>query len=349
MLQGCTDKLTQLSAYDFDLPKELIAQEPLLQRDQARLLVVNRQTGSITDAMITDLPSLMRPKDQLVFNDTKVMPARLKGTRETGGQVEILLHTPCKDGTWWALTRPARKIKSGQTIFIAPDLSIKILEEGEVGQRRVELLHQGSLEQLLEAHGQVPLPLYIRRPVQKEDRERYQTVYATVPGAAAAPTAGLHFTKPLLETLDAMQVSRIHVTLHVGLETFLPVREEDIRLHPMHLERCMIDPNAALQLNSLVDGARRICVGTTSVRTLESMVTSNGSFTPGENGTRLFIYPGYTFKAVDALLTNFHVPKSTLLMLVSAFAGYDLIRAAYAHAIEKQYRFFSYGDAMLIV
>lgn len=306
--------------------------------------------GTFTDALVGDLPSFLSSGDQLVFNNTKVIPARLKGTRETGGSVEVLLHAPGKDETWWALTRPARKLPMGGKVFIAPNFFFEVVEKGAEGLRRLKPYIQEELTDLLEKYGEMPLPPYIRRTTpQINDKERYQTVYAQHPGAIAAPTAGLHFSKSLLEKVDAAGVSRIYVTLHVGLGTFQSVAVDDIRSHSMHQERCIIDVHAAKEMNSLEKNARRICVGTTSVRTLESMANSQGAIRSGECSTGIFIYPGYQFKTVDALLTNFHLPKSTLLMLVSAFAGYELIREAYAYAIKKQYRFFSYGDAMLIL
>lgn len=340
--------LTQLSAYDYHLPEELIAKYPLANRSEARLLVVDRKSQTFTDSCVTELPNYFNSNDQLIFNDTKVIPARLRGYRPTGGEVEILLHTPASDGTWWALTRPARKLPLGQVINIANDLSLEVVEEGESGQRRIKFLSDSCVLDILDKYGEVPLPHYMRRDQTSEDRHTYQTVYARHPGAVAAPTAGFHFTQELLDHIDRKQIERIHVTLHVGLGTFQPVTVDDIRSHPMHSERCTIDEEAARRINSLQNG-RRVCVGTTSVRTLESMAESNGLVRSGHSDTRLFIYPGYQFKTVDALLTNFHVPKSTLLMLVSAFAGYEFILAAYEHAVSKKYRFYSYGDAMLIV
>ncbi len=346
-MQGCP--LTDLAAYDYRLPEELIAKYPLKNRLEAKLLVVDRQKGTFTDSCIASLPQYCQKGDQIIFNDTKVIPARLKGRRVTGGEVEILLHTPAAEGTWWALTRPAKKLPLGQIVHIGPDADIKVIEVGESGQRRVKFHSMLTPLELLEKYGEIPLPHYMGRGQEKSDRFDYQTVYARNPGAVAAPTAGLHFTEPLLKEIDAQGIDRIHITLHVGLGTFLPVVVEDIRHHPMHSERCTIDRDAAQRLNSISESARRFCVGTTSVRTLESMADGRCSVNHGELDTRLFIYPGYQFKAVDALLTNFHLPKSTLLMLVSAFAGIDLIREAYAHAIKMNYRFYSYGDAMLII
>lgn len=351
MLHGsdACEKLMSLSAYDYVLPDELIAQEPLPQRDQSRLLIVDRKKGTFTDAQITDLSSFLNPSDQLVFNDTKVIPARLRGKRVTGGSVEILLHTPDKEGTWWALVRPAKKIVLGEVINISPDFSLEVIEAGKDGHRKLKFHAEKEISSLLEKHGEIPLPPYIRRKAQKNDWERYQTIYAYNPGAVAAPTAGLHFSQSLFEEIDTLGAIRINVTLHVGLGTFQPVMVDDIRCHQIHGERCLINEKAAMDLNALSSNSKRFCIGTTSLRIIESMVNSAGLFNQGECFTHLFIYPGYKFKAVDALFTNFHLPKSTLLMLVSAFAGYELIREAYTYAIKQRYRFFSYGDAMLII
>lgn len=349
MTQGSTLDLLNISAYDFVLPDELVAQHPLPQREQARMLVVDRQKQTFTDATVADLPKYIRSEDQLVFNNTKVIPARLRARRSTGGEVELLIHTPCGDGSWWALAKPARKLSPGTVAEIAPGFTLEVLEEKDMGQRRIRFHTDISLDEQLEKYGEIPLPLYIKRKGDVQDKERYQTVYARHPGAVAAPTAGLHFTDSLLSTIKQQGTDCIYVTLHVGIGTFQPVAVDDIRQHTMHYEACTVDSDAAQQLNTKKAAGKRICVGTTSMRTLESMTNEGGDIDDGYRQTNLFIYPGYSFKAVDALLTNFHWPKSTLLMLVSAFGGYDLIKKAYQHAVENKYRFYSYGDAMLIL
>lgn len=349
-MQGCVNPdYYQTAHYDFSYPEELVALYPLQDRAQSRLLIVDRKTQSFTGAHITDMPALLNPGDQVVFNDTKVLPSRLNGFRTTGGATELLLHTPAQDSTWWAITQPAKKLKLGTQVHIAPDVIAEVVEIGERGERRIRFLSGMSTLDILNTYGKMPLPQYITREAQNSDNERYQTVYAANPGSAAAPTAGLHFTHDLLAQMDERKASRIHVTLNVGLGTFLPVNVEDIRTHPMHREECSIDPHTANKLNNKPAGAKRYCVGTTSVRTLESMSDAQGTIQPGTLTTQIFIYPGYQFKSVDALLTNFHQPRSTLLMLVSAFAGNELIKEAYAFAISKKFRLFSYGDAMLIL
>ncbi|MFA6915928.1 MAG: tRNA preQ1(34) S-adenosylmethionine ribosyltransferase-isomerase QueA [Parachlamydiales bacterium] len=343
------EALLNTAAYDFELPEELVAQHPLPCREQARLLVVDRQTQTFTDTTISQLPQYIQSEDQLVFNDTKVIPARLRARRPSGAEIEILIHTPCGDGSWWALAKPARKLPLGQVAEIAPGFSFEVLEVGDAGQRRISFQTDIPLDDQLELYGEIPLPLYIKRKEENADKERYQTVFARHPGAVAAPTAGLHFTTPLLDEIKSKGTDCIHVTLHVGIGTFQPVAVEDIRQHVMHFETCSIDDESTLRLNARKTAGKRICVGTTSMRTLESMTMDCGTVKAGKEHTNLFIYPGYQFKAADALLTNFHWPKSTLLMLVSAFGGYDLIKKAYQHAVENKYRFYSYGDAMLII
>ncbi len=332
-----------LTDYQFDLPQELIAQAPCNPRDSSRLMLVERATGRISECVFRDLPTLLEPGDCLVFNDTKVIPARLIGRRPGGGLAELLLIRRLPDATWEALGRPGRKLQLGTRLLFGPDFSAEIVELLPDGVRRVRFF--GEFESGLERYGRMPLPPYIQRETAASDKERYQTVYAANPGAIAAPTAGLHFTEELLNSLKG--ISQAKVTLHVGLGTFKPVQVEDIRQHPMHQELCLIPEATADLLNGRTK--RSICVGTTSCRTLESAADPKGLIHAGSYETRLFIYPGYSFKATDALLTNFHLPGSSLLMLVSAFAGYELMREAYAKAIEKRFRFFSYGDAMLIL
>lgn len=350
-MQGSTfdESLLNLTAYDFVLPDELVAQHPLPCREQARLLVVDRKTQSLIDTTIAELPKYIQAEDQLVFNDTKVIPARLRARRASGAEIEVLIDSPCGDGSWWALAKPARKLPVGQIAEIAPGFTLEVLEEGEYGKRRILFHTDIPLEEQLEKHGEIPLPLYIKRKEEETDKERYQTVYARHPGAVAAPTAGLHFTTPLLDQIKSQGTDFVHVTLHVGIGTFRPVAVDNIKDHVMHFETCSISEEASKKLNTRRPDGRRICVGTTSMRTLESMTLECGAVKAGSVHTNLFIYPGYQFKSVDALMTNFHWPKSTLLMLVSAYGGYELIKKAYQHAIEKKYRFYSYGDAMLII
>jgi len=334
-----------LSTYSYNLPEELIAQYPCTPRDSSRLMVVDRASGEITEMVFRELADFLGEGDQLIFNDTKVIPARLHGKRETGGAVEIFLTEPLGEDTWKALARPARKLRAGATVHFSDTFSCKVLEELPEGERKVQFHYEGDFDTALITHGETPLPQYIRRQADNTlDPERYQTVYAANAGAVAAPTAGLHFTPELLNQLSAQDVEQSYITLHVGLGTFRPIQTDDIRQHKMHSERFIITPEAAQQLNTQ---KRQICVGTTSCRSLEA-ATKNGTIQPGDYSTDIFIYPGYTFKKVEALLTNFHLPGSTLLMLVSAFAGYDLIMEAYAKAVKDRYRFFSYGDAMLI-
>lgn len=338
------------SAYEYTLPEELIAQFPCSPRDNSRLMVVDRSSGKITEIAFHELLEWMQPNDSLIFNDTKVIPARLIGRRPHGGKAEILLTSPNSDGTWNALAKPGRKIKNGTVIEFGENFSCEIVESLADGSRRIQFSYSGSFDEVLSKHGRMPLPHYIHGGEEEpNDKDWYQTVYAANPGAAAAPTAGLHFTKELLTKLKEKGVSQTHLTLHVGLGTFRPVQAEDIRNHVMHFERFIITPESANTLNANKNRSRQICVGTTSCRALESAADISGTIRPGDFETNIFIHPGYQFKYVRTLLTNFHLPGSTLLMLVSAFAGYDLIKEAYAKAIEKKFRFFSYGDAMLIV
>lgn len=337
-----------LSSYQFALPEELIAQYPCTPRDHARLMVIERKTGNISEIQFKELPTLLQAEDHLIFNDTRVIPARLIGKRATGGECEIFLVRRLPDDSWEALAKPGKKLRVGDRVRFSEEFSCEILETLENGNKRVSFDCRADFDTLLMQHGQIPLPPYIQRAVDSADAERYQTVYATQAGAIAAPTAGLHFTHDLLEKLKSLGVHQTTLTLHVGLGTFRPVQTEDIRQHQMHAEQFIITPQAAAELNQHKEGRRKICVGTTTCRALESAWTPRG-IDAGEYNTNIFIYPGYHFKYVEALLTNFHLPGSSLLMLVSAFAGYDLTMEAYARAVRERYRFFSYGDAMLIL
>jgi S-adenosylmethionine:tRNA ribosyltransferase-isomerase len=337
-------------AYSYDLPKELIAQYPCPSRDQSRLMIVERSTGKIYDTVFSSLYDFLQKEDSLVFNDTKVIPAKLIGKRESGGKAEILLTRRNNDETWDVLAKPGKKLRLGSMIEFGPGFTGEILGIYPDGSRRIRFFSLTSLEEALFRYGQIPLPHYISRDVDPTvDATRYQTVFAVKPGALAAPTAGLHFTPELLEKLAKKNISQTYITLHVGLGTFLPVKVKDIRDHPMHTEEFYISQDAAARLNSRPSGKRQICVGTTCCRALESAADSQGNIVAGNFQTKIFIHPGYSFKYVRTLLTNFHLPCSTLLMLVSAFGGYELIREAYAKAVEKRFRFFSYGDSMLIL
>lgn len=341
--------IVKTSDFNYDLPQELIAQTPLERRDGSRLMTLNRQTGEISHRHFFDLTEYLRPGDTLVLNDSRVLPARLYGKRNpTGGAVELLLLKEQTDGSWECLARPGRKLKPGeQVLFGEGELTATILEDLGEGKKRVAFHYEGIFLEVLERLGKMPLPPYIKEELQ--NGERYQTVYSKVVGSAAAPTAGLHFTPELLEKIQAMGVNIAYVTLHVGLGTFRPVAVEDVQSHHMHSEFCMISAETAEILNNTKkNGGRIVCVGTTSCRTLESFASEDGTFQESSGWTEIFIYPGYRFKAMDALVTNFHLPESTLLMLVSAFAGKDHVMAAYEEAVKEKYRFFSFGDAMFI-
>ncbi len=339
----------RLTSYHFDLPKELIAQTPSATRDQSRLMVIERATGRITEMVFRDLIDFLNDGDMLICNDTKVIPARLIGKRDGGGESEVFLIRRLEETLWEALVRPGRKLHAGSRVTFDADFFCEVLEVLPNGNRFIRFHCQGDFDLLLKKYGQMPLPPYIQREAGTTDADRYQTVYAAHSGAVAAPTAGLHFTREMLEMLMQKGVYQTTVTLHVGLGTFRPVQTEDIRQHQMHIERLIISSEAATQINQRPFGKRRICVGTTSCRALETASTMEGVIAAGEYDTNIFIYPGYRFKHVQALLTNFHLPGSSLLMLVSAFAGYDLTMEAYAKAIKERFRFFSYGDAMLIL
>jgi S-adenosylmethionine:tRNA ribosyltransferase-isomerase len=336
--------------FDYHLPEELIAQHPADKRDASRMLHLQRQTGELQDRTFSDLPSLLQPGDLLVLNNTRVIPARLFGTRQTGANVEVfLLHDEGRD-RWRCLVQPGRKARPGDVITIAEDFTAHIEERFDDGSRLIHFEYEGDFEAVLQRYGNVPLPPYIKREQdQEEDWARYQTVFAQRPGAVAAPTAGLHFTPEILKQIQQMGVKIAWITLHVGIGTFKPVTAEDVAEHTMEAEWFEIGKDAAEKINSAHRDGRIVAVGTTSVRTLESAWDSDSNgVAPGNQWTRLFITPGYQFKLVDALLTNFHLPRSTLIMLVSALAGRDQVMQAYQHAVNKQYRFYSYGDCMFI-
>lgn len=336
--------------FDFDLPEELIAQTPLKDRASSRLLVVNKETGDMEDKHFHDILDELQPGDALVMNNTRVLPARLYGEKpETGGHLEVLLLTNTEGDTWETLIKPAKRAKVGTEIqFGDGRLKAVVKEELEHGGRIIEFKYDGIFLEILESLGEMPLPPYIKERL--DDPDRYQTVYAEENGSAATPTAGLHFTKELLEEIKAKGVHLVYLTLHVGLGTFRPVSVDNIEEHHMHSEFYRLTEEAAKQLNEVRQaGGRIVAVGTTSIRTLETIGTKfNGEIQADSGWTDIFITPGYQFKVVEAFSTNFHLPKSTLVMLVSAFAGKDLTLAAYQHAIEEKYRFFSFGDAMFI-
>ncbi len=339
-----------MKTHDFwyALPEELIAQTPLERRDASRLMVLDRKTGETRHRHFYDIVDYLCPGDCLVMNDSRVLPARLLGHRPGGGAVEVLLLRDLGEKRWECLCRPGKKMQVGSTAsFGDGELTATVREVHEDGNRVVEFDYSGIFLEVLERLGKMPLPPYIK--AELEDQERYQTVYSRELGSAAAPTAGLHFTTELLDKIRGMGVSTAFVTLHVGLGTFRPVKAEEISEHHMHSELCMMSTETAEILNrTRAAGGRIFCVGTTSCRTLESLVEDDGHFEAKSKWTDIFIYPGYTFKAMDGLITNFHLPESTLVMLVSAFAGREHILNAYAEAVKERYRFFSFGDAMLI-
>lgn len=337
------------SDYNFDLPKELIAQDPLTDRSASRLLLINRFSGKTEDHMFLDLERYLESGDCLVLNDTRVIPARLLGVKEdTGAKAEVFLLKRREKDVWETLVKPGKKLKPGTKVSFGDGLLKATIEETvEDGNRLVRFSYDGIFEEVLDQLGQMPLPPYITHELQ--DKNRYQTVYAKFDGSAAAPTAGLHFTKEFLNRLEASGIRLAYVTLHVGLGTFRPVKVDDVREHHMHSEIYQVTKEAADTINAAkADGKRVICVGTTSLRTIESVADENGHMRPDSGETDIFIYPGYRFKVTDCLLTNFHLPQSTLLMLVSALAGREHILQAYEHAIQERYRFFSFGDACFI-
>lgn len=339
-----------MKTHDFwyDLPEELIAQTPLEKRDTSRLLVLDKETGNTQHKTFFNIIDHLRTGDCLVMNDSRVLPARLLGHRPTGGAVELLLLRDLGDKKWECLAKPGRKMQIGQTVIFGDgELTATVTDICEDGNRVVAFSYDGIFLEVLERLGKMPLPPYIKAELQ--DQERYQTVYSREVGSAAAPTAGLHFTKELLDAIRHKGIKTAFVTLHVGLGTFRPVKAEDIGQHHMHSELCMLSQETADILNDTRrNGGRIVCVGTTSCRTLESLADETGRFTQSSKWTEIFIYPGYKFKAMDALITNFHLPESTLVMLVSAFAGRENILNAYNEAVKEKYRFFSFGDAMFI-
>lgn len=336
------------SDFSYDLPEELIAQTPLDRRDASRLLVLDKTTGAREHRHFSDIAEYLVPGDLLVLNDSRVIPARLLGARETGGAAELLLLNEKDDGRWECLARPGKRLKVGsKVIFGEGELTAFIDEVLPDGNRIVRFEYDGIFLEVLEKLGRMPLPPYIKKELQ--DGERYQTVYSKNLGSAAAPTAGLHFTPELLDKLREKGVELCFLTLHVGLGTFRPVKEEDIEDHLMHEEYCVVSPEAASQINRAKrEGRRVVACGTTSCRTLEALSKKDGSMEPFSGNINIFIFPGYKFKCIDALITNFHLPESTLIMLVSAFAGREKILDAYKEAVEMKYRFFSFGDAMFI-
>ena len=336
------------SDFYFELPEELIAQTPIQQRDHSRLMHLDKQTGEISHEHFYDLPKFLKKGDCLVLNDSRVLPARLIGCRSTGGSVELVLLRDLGEGRWECLSRPGRKTKPGTELrFGGGELNATVESVAEGGNRIVKFHYEGIFLEVLERLGKMPLPPYIKEELQ--DAERYQTVYSREIGSAAAPTAGLHFTKELLAQIEAMGVNICYVTLHVGLGTFRPVKEDEIENHEMHSEFCVIPERTARIVTETKKAGRRvIAVGTTSCRSLESFADVDGSLPVSSGWTNIFIYPGYQFKCIDALITNFHLPESTLIMLVSALAGREHVLNAYKCAVEERYRFFSFGDAMMI-
>lgn len=334
----------------YDLPEELIAQDPLEDRSSSRLLVLDKKTGETQHHTFREIVNYLNPGDCLVINDTKVIPARLIGAKEeTGAKIEVLLLKRKQNDVWETLVKPGRKAKPGTRISFGDGLlNGEVIDVVDEGNRLIRFEYDGIFEEILDQLGQMPLPPYITH--QLKDKDRYNTVYAAHEGSAAAPTAGLHFTPELLEEIDRKGVDIARVTLHVGLGTFRPVKVEDVENHHMHSEFYMIDEEAAEKINGAkARGGRIICVGTTSCRTIESAADENGHLKACSGWTEIFIYPGYTFKVLDGLITNFHLPESTLIMLVSALAGREHVLAAYEEAVRERYRFFSFGDAMLII
>lgn len=337
------------SDFAFDLPEELIAQTPIEKRDASRLMHLDPKTGEVEHKHFYELTEFLKPGDCLVLNNSRVLPARLFGARKTGGAVEVVLLKDKGDGVWECLTRPGRKTHTGTELqFGDGELKAQVVGEVEGGNRLIRFDYEGIFLEVLERLGKMPLPPYIHEEL--EDSERYQTVYSKEVGSAAAPTAGLHFTDELLDKIRAMGVKTVFVTLHVGLGTFRPVKAENIEDHEMHAEYCVISQEAADAINQTkASGGRVIAVGTTSCRTLESRANPDGTMDEYSGWTNIFIYPGYEFKCIDGLVTNFHLPESTLIMLVSALAGRENVLGAYAEAVKEKYRFFSFGDAMVII
>ena len=352
MYKNQEDSIYNLQSYQFELPPELIAQYPVEPRDQSRLLVLERQTGLIKDHIFSDIIDYLESGDTLVLNDTRVIPARLYGYKDSGARVEILLLNQ-QGKQWEALVRPAKRLKPGSRVRFEGQNGVEVEIMAELnlaGGRLIEFKNCADEMVFIEQMGQMPLPPYINRPAEKSDKQNYQTIYAREKGSAAAPTAGLHFSQELLQHIQDKGINLGFILLHVGLGTFRPVSSEDIREHQMHYEYYQVDEKTVDLLNhTRQKGKKIIAVGTTVVRTLETVYNTKHGFTAGEGQTNKFIYPGYEIKAVDRLITNFHLPGSSLVMLVAAFAGYDNTMTAYQHAVENKYRFFSYGDAMLII
>ena len=334
--------------FDYELPKELIAQTPLLNRNGSRMMVLDKKTGEYEDKQFADLIDFLDGGDTLVLNDTKVIPARLIGHKpDTGAVIEVLMLKDLGNDTWECLTKPAKRVKEGTIISFSNELSCKCVFVGKDGIRHYKFIYNGIFLEILDRLGDMPLPPYITKKL--DDKDRYQTVYAKKPGSAAAPTAGLHFTNEYLEKLKSKGINIAYVTLHVGLGTFRPVVVNDVTKHDMHSEYYILNEEVANLLNKTKKiGKKIVAVGTTSTRVLETVADEKGYFKAQSGNTKIFIYPGYEFKAIDYLLTNFHLPKSTLIMLVSALAGKENVLNAYKHAVEEKYRFFSFGDCMLI-
>ncbi len=334
--------------FDYELPKELIAQTPLKNRNGSRMMVLDKNTGNFSDNHFTDLINYLNEGDTLVLNDTKVIPARLIGHKiDTGAVIEVLMLKDLGGDTWECLTKPAKRIKEGTIVKFSDELSCKCVYVGEDGIRHYKFIYDGIFLEILDRLGEMPLPPYITEKL--DDKNRYQTVYAKNPGSAAAPTAGLHFTSEYLEKIKAKGVNIAYVTLHVGLGTFRPVVVDDVSKHDMHSEYYILNEDTANLLNKTRENNKKIiAVGTTSTRVLETIADENGHFKAASGNTKIFIYPGYKFHGIDALLTNFHLPKSTLIMLISALAGKENVLNAYKHAVKEKYRFFSFGDCMFI-
>jgi len=345
------------SDFEYELPPDRIAQDPLADRAASRLLVLERSSGAIRHAVFRDIVDLIGPEDVLVVNASRVIAARLRGRRDAGsgmsgsaGKAELLLVRELPDGTWLAMGHPGGKLKPGRRVTLGEDSAVEVVEVLGGGLRRIRFVGSLDAAATVAQYGEVPLPPYIRRAPRLEDRERYQTIYAEHDGSVAAPTAGLHFTAELLAQLQRRGTALATLDLHIGPGTFKPVEVEDLATHPMHPERYVVGPEAATAINARREAGGRVwAVGTTVVRTLETVAAPDGAIGPGAGDTSLFIYPPYTFRAVDRLLTNFHLPRSTLLMLVCAFGGYEQVMRAYREAVERGYRFYSYGDAMAIV
>ncbi len=338
-----------VSDFDYELPEGMIAQFPSEKREESRLMIVNRKENSISIDIFKNILNHLDSNDLLVMNETKVIPARLVGKKPLGGKIEILLLEQVDEHTWKCLVKPGRRLKIGSEMILGDLLHGKIIEWGEKGERLIQFSYEGDFFKIIESIGKVPLPPYIKREATELDAERYQTVFADKEGSVAAPTAGLHFTPELLNTLESNGISSAKVNLRIGLDTFRPVMVEHIKDHTMHTEYCSVSPAEAQKINNAIENGKNIvAVGTTSVRTLESFAHGR-HIVSGNKHTDIFIYPGYSFKIIDKLITNFHLPRSTLLMLVSAFVGYEFIMEAYKTAIKENFRFYSYGDAMLII